>query len=164
MQVSEQQVRRTFAPTPLASLQPCSAKQEPDLGARTLLWLPARGPECAVATAWPCPVQQAQPWGPGGALMHPKRWHLSSWAVPPGPVTLWGFIPRAGMGQPKQNQAIRCRSGSEKIPASQGLQWWEDSSLRKGSHKLQPWLRALPQPVPVPCCPQACEPSTGQGS
>lgn len=39
--------------------------QEPQFGARTLLRLPVRDPECAVATAWPCPVQQAQPWGLG---------------------------------------------------------------------------------------------------
>lgn len=55
---------KDFAPTPLASLQPCGAKQEPEYSGRTLLWLLVRGPESAVATAWP--VQQAQPWRPGG--------------------------------------------------------------------------------------------------
>lgn len=102
--------------------------------------------------------------GTRGALVHPKRWHFSSRAVPPGPVTLGGFIPRAGPGQPERNWAVRCKPCLEKIPAPWGLQWWKDSSLHKGSHKLQPSLRALPQPVLVPCCPRACDSSTELGS
>lgn len=97
-------------------------------------------------------------WGHGGTLVHPKRWHFSSRTVPPGPVTLWGFIPRAGTGQPEQSQAIRCKSCLENIPAQWGLQWGEDSSLHKGSHKLQPSLRAQPQPGPGLCCPEPASP------
>lgn len=113
MQVSEQQVRRTFAPTPLASLQPCSAKQEPEFSVRTLLWLPLRGLECAVTTTWPCPGQQAQPWGPGalggpGATqevalvqqgcpswsrhtlgVHPSRWDGATRAEPGNQMQIW---------------------------------------------------------------------------
>lgn len=113
MKVSEQQVRRTFALTPLASLQPCSAKQEKEFSARTLLWLPLRGPECAVTTAWPCPGQQAQPWGPGGTGgswcnprggtcpaglsllvpshfgVHPSRWDGAARAEPGNQMQIW---------------------------------------------------------------------------
>lgn len=102
-------------------------------------------------------------WGHWGALVHPKRWHFSSRTVPPGPTTLWGFIPHAGMQHLEQNQASRGKSYLEKIPAPRELPWWEDSSLHKGSQKLQPLLRALSQPAPVPCCPPelGLEPAQG---
>lgn len=73
-----------------------------------------------------------------------------------------GVTPHAGTGQPEQSQAIRCKSYLEKTSAPRGLQWWEDPSLHEEPHKLQPLLRALPQPVPVPCCESSTglEPST----
>lgn len=48
----------------------------------------------------------------------------------------WDRAARAGPGN-------QMKSYLEKISAPQGLQWREDSSLHKESHK--------PQPVPVPC-------------
>lgn len=117
-----------FAPTLLASLQPCGAKQEPEFGVRTLLWLLVRGPECAMATAWP--GQQAQPWGhwcsPRGGTSPAGLSLLSHHTLRVHPPHL-----------PEQNQASRGKSYWENIPAPQGLQGWEDSSLHKGSHKLQ---------------------------
>lgn len=127
------EVRRTFAPAPSAALQPRSAKQEPEFSARTSLQLSVRGPERA--TAWPCQCSKRSLGGLGarGALVHPKRWHFSSRAVPPGPVTLRGFIPRAGpgrqsgTGQSDGNPAWRRSlhhggfSGGKILPSIRGL-------------------------------------------
>lgn len=106
-----------FAPTPLASLQPCGAKQEPEFGVRTLLWLLVRGPECAMATAWP--VQPAQPWcSPRGGISPAglSLLHHHTLRVHPPPL-------------PEQNQASR------------GQSYWENTPgrfpLHKGSHKAQ---------------------------
>lgn len=157
-------MRRTCAPTPSAALQPCSAKQEPEFGARTSLRLSVRGPECA--TAWPCPVQQAQPWGPGGTggPGASQEVALLQQGCPSWSRHTPGVHPSRWAAQAERNWAVRGKSCLEKIPAPWGLQWWKDPSLHKGSDKLQPSQRALPQPIPVPCCPRACDPSTGLGS
>lgn len=87
------------------------------------------------ATAWPCQCSKRSLGGLGarGALVHPKRWHFSSRAVPPGPVTLRGFIPRAGpgrqsgTGQSDGNPAWRRSlhhggfSGGKILPSIRGL-------------------------------------------